>query len=148
MMAPFGVDAAATLAVLAAMVDRLGELLEGQDLTRTVVVEAGGRTLRPAMTLGLVLETEAALAAAALTPAQAEQLTALRRARLAERAFRAAAYQARLRREVKSLEDRQRWAREDRRRQAEADPQEEAAEEARRARLRLLALELASTLEA
>ena len=54
-MKPFGVDAAGTLAILTVMVDRLGELLEGRDLTRTVVIETGGRTLRPAMTLGLIL---------------------------------------------------------------------------------------------
>ena len=141
-MKPFGIDAADTLTVLEALLAALGGLLDGSELTRTVVVEAAGRTLRPAMTLGLVLEAEAALAAAALSPEQQARLAHLRARRLAERDFRAAAYQARLRREMKSLEDRGRWAREDRRRQAEGDPQEEAAEGARRERLRLLAVEL------
>lgn len=145
-MKPFAVDTAATLTVLEAMRDALGELLDGSDLTRTVVVEAGGHTLRPAMTLGLVLETEAALAAADLTADQRSRLEGLRAARLAERDFRAAAYQARLRREIRSLEDRQRWAREDRRQQTDPDPQEESADAARRERVRLLATELASLL--
>lgn len=143
-MKPFGVDSTATLTILEAMIAALGDLLDGSDLTRTVVVEAGGRTYRPAMTLGLVLETEAALDLAALSAEQRAALEGLRAARLAQRDFRAAAYQARLRREIRSLEDRQRWAREDRRLQSEVDPQEEAAEAARRERRSLLAIELAA----
>ena len=143
-MKPFGVDSTATLTILEAMIAALGDLLDGSDLTRTVVVEAGGRTHRPAMTLGLVLETEAALDLAALSADQRRALEGLRAARLAQRGFRAAAYQARLRREIRSLEDRQRWAREDRRLQSEVDPQEEAAEAARRERRSLLAIELAA----
>lgn len=143
-MKPFGVDSTATLTILEAMIAALGDLLDGSDLTRTVVVEAGGRTYRPAMTLGLVLETEAALDLAALSAEQRAVLEGLRAARLAQRDFRAAAYQARLRREIRSLEDRQRWAREDRRLQSEVDPQEEAAEAARRERCSLLAIELAA----
>jgi hypothetical protein len=144
-MKPFDTDTAGTLAILTAMVDSLGDLLEGRDLTRTVVVEAGGRTHRPAMTLGLLLETEQALAAAdsGLAATERGTLSGLVARREAHRDFRREAYEARLRREMKSLDDSGRWARQDRRAAAEPDPQEAAAEAARRARFNLLALELA-----
>ena len=143
-MKPFGTDAATTLTILGAMVDRLGELLGSADLTRTVVVEAGGRSFRPAMTLGLILETEHSLAAADsdLDAAGRQALAGLRTRREAHRDFQREAYEARLRREMKSLEDSGRWARQERQATGERDPQEEDAEARRRARFNLLAVEL------
>ncbi|HQZ70822.1 MAG: hypothetical protein ACH37Z_08690 [Anaerolineae bacterium] len=144
-MKPFGVDAAGTLAILTVMVDRLGELLEGRDLTRTVVIETGGRTLRPAMTLGLILETEQALGAAdsGLSAEGQQALVGLRTRREAHRDFHREIYEARLRREMKSLEDSGRWARGERQATDERDPQEDEAAANRRARFNLLAMALA-----
>lgn len=143
-MKPFGTDAAGTLSILGAMIDRVGELLESSDLTRTVVVEAGGRSFRPAMTLGLILETEHALAEAGsgLDEAGRLALAGLRTRREAHRGFHREAYETRLRREMKSLEDSGRWARQERQATGERDPQEEDADMARRARFNLLAVEL------
>jgi hypothetical protein len=104
-------DPAARLAQYEAFAAELDEFLHGDGLSRLVVIQLAGRTLKPNMTLGLLHDTRDAL------DSDLENLTRPERERLAEadalvervRDRDVDAYRAKLRQELKSSLDSWSW---------------------------------------
>jgi len=104
-------EPAALAAILTAMADDLQAYLEQDGLYRQLVVQTPGHTYKPVMTLGLMMDARKALEAhkAALSPPERDAVAAAA-ARIDDiRRTHAAAFGARLLREIASLLDSWSW---------------------------------------